>query len=85
VCGKVRYSVTGEAVTKVKQPTVVQNSINPHVFQGLCHCLDCRKITGSTYSTNALFKEDEFKWTSGTPKEFAKTADGGKGISSWFW
>ena len=52
--------------------------------KALCHCLDCRKISGSTYSTNAVFPLDGFKFTSGTPKEHFKVADGGNGITSHF-
>ncbi|KAF2488501.1 hypothetical protein BU16DRAFT_623534 [Lophium mytilinum] len=50
----------------------------------LCHCTDCRKITGSTYSTNLVIKEESFKWLSGTPKTISKTADSGKEIISHF-
>lgn len=53
--------------------------------QALCHCADCRKITGSTYSTNAIFPEDKFKVTKGTTKQHAKTADTGNTIISHFW
>ena len=35
---------------------------NAHV---LCHCLDCRKISGSTYSNNIVVPEDNFKLVSG--------------------
>ncbi|KAJ9641058.1 hypothetical protein H2199_005726 [Coniosporium tulheliwenetii] len=50
----------------------------------LCHCLDCRKISGSTYSTNVVVPEDGFEVTSGTPKTISKTADGGETITSFF-
>jgi hypothetical protein len=51
----------------------------------LCHCTDCRKIGGSTYSSNSLFPADGFKVTKGTPKQHKKTADGGNEIVSNFW
>lgn len=35
---------------------------NAHV---LCHCLDCRKISGSTYSNNLVVPENNFKIVSG--------------------
>ena len=35
---------------------------NAHV---LCHCLDCRKISGSNYSNNLVIPEDNFKVVSG--------------------
>jgi hypothetical protein len=57
----------------------------PDTLQALCHCLDCRKISGSTYSTNGIFPKDNFKATSGTPKEYASKADSGNSITSYFW
>jgi len=52
--------------------------------QALCHCLDCRKISGSTYSTNIIVPADGFSVTSGVPKTISKTADGGNPITSHF-
>ncbi|KAF2966771.1 hypothetical protein GQX73_g6787 [Xylaria multiplex] len=52
--------------------------------KALCHCLDCRKITGSTYSTNVIVGGSGFKLLSGTPKSIGKTADSGKDIVSHF-
>ena len=37
---------------------------NAHV---LCHCLDCRKISGSSYSNNIVVPEGNFKLESGEP------------------
>ncbi|KAF4631785.1 hypothetical protein G7Y89_g6348 [Cudoniella acicularis] len=50
----------------------------------LCHCLDCRKISGSSYSNNFIVPDDNFKLVSGFPKTFSKTADTGKKITSHF-
>lgn len=33
----------------------------------LCHCLDCRKIGGASYSNNLTIPEQNFKLHSGTP------------------
>ncbi|KAI0198175.1 Mss4-like protein [Astrocystis sublimbata] len=52
--------------------------------KALCHCHDCRKITGSTYSTNIIVAGPNFSLTSGTPKTIAKTADTGREIVSHF-
>lgn len=46
--------------------------------------ISSRKITGSTYSTNAVVPQDGFKVTSGKPKVFSKTADSGNKIHSYF-
>jgi len=48
----------------------------------LCYCVDCRKISGTTYSYNALFSTDSFKVEKGSPKKYAKTADSGQVITS---
>lgn len=50
----------------------------------LCHCLDCRKIGGASYSNNIIVTDDNFKLESGTPKTISKTADTGKKITSHF-
>ncbi|KAF2830852.1 hypothetical protein CC86DRAFT_343926 [Ophiobolus disseminans] len=50
----------------------------------LCHCADCRKIGGSTYSSNSVYSADGFKVTKGTPKQHKKVADGGNEIISNF-
>jgi len=52
--------------------------------KALCHCLDCRKISGSTYSTNVIIPEEGFKVIAGTPKTISKTADSGNTITSHF-
>ncbi|KAI8626413.1 Mss4-like protein [Xylariaceae sp. FL1651] len=52
--------------------------------KALCHCVDCRKITGSTYSTNIIVAGPGFKVLSGTPKTISKTADSGNEITSHF-
>ncbi|KAF2714059.1 DUF636 domain protein [Pleomassaria siparia CBS 279.74] len=50
----------------------------------ICHCSDCRKITGSTYSTNIVVDADGFSVTKGTPKEYSKKADSGETVTSHF-
>jgi hypothetical protein len=70
---------------------------NAHV---LCHCLDCRKISGGSYSNNIVVPENNFVLESGTypfhlqiifllmflgsPKTISKVADTGKTITSHF-
>ncbi|KAI1410521.1 Mss4-like protein [Hypoxylon sp. FL1857] len=49
-----------------------------------CHCLDCRKISGSTYSTNIVVPGPGFKLLSGSPKTISKIADSGNEITSHF-
>lgn len=50
----------------------------------LCHCTDCRKVSGAHYSDNAIVSDDAFKLLSGSPKSYAKSADSGKLITSYF-
>jgi len=52
--------------------------------QALCHCIDCRKISGGAYSINIVVPEDNFKLVSGQPKPISKQADTGKKITSHF-
>ncbi|XXG95606.1 1 3-beta-glucanosyltransferase gel4 [Hypoxylon texense] len=54
------------------------------VGKAVCHCTDCRKITGSTYSTNLIVPGAGFKILSGTPKSISKVAESGKEITSHF-
>ncbi|ATZ46769.1 hypothetical protein BCIN_02g01330 [Botrytis cinerea B05.10] len=50
----------------------------------LCHCTDCRKITGATYSNNIVLPEGQFKLESGIPKSISKKADSGNQVTSHF-
>ncbi|RYP43426.1 hypothetical protein DL768_009941 [Monosporascus sp. mg162] len=52
--------------------------------KAICHCLDCRKISGSTHSTNIVVPGSRFKVISGAPKTISKTADTGRQITSNF-
>ncbi|KAI0103978.1 Mss4-like protein [Nemania sp. FL0031] len=52
--------------------------------KALCHCLDCRKITGSTYSTNLMVAGSNFKLVAGTPKSIGKIAESGREVVSHF-
>ncbi|KAL1310603.1 hypothetical protein AAFC00_000878 [Neodothiora populina] len=52
-------------------------------MKALCHCVDCRKMTGSAYSTNVVVPSETFKVT-GSPKVFTKVADSGNKAHSYF-
>ncbi|CAP74214.1 hypothetical protein E8E15_009584 [Penicillium rubens] len=49
----------------------------------LCHCLDCRKLTGGPYSFNYIVQTAELH-VSGNPKEVPKTSDSGNEIKNYF-
>ncbi|OOF90361.1 hypothetical protein ASPCADRAFT_400859 [Aspergillus carbonarius ITEM 5010] len=44
------------------------------LISGLCHCLDCRKLTGAPYSYNYIVKTSGLH-ISGSPKEVTKSSD----------
>ncbi|KAK7897508.1 hypothetical protein LTR67_004135 [Exophiala xenobiotica] len=54
------------------------------VMKAICHCLTCRHLSGSAFTTNILVPEDKFKITSGTPKTYATTQDSGMTLTYSF-
>ncbi|KAL1956385.1 hypothetical protein VTO42DRAFT_7368 [Malbranchea cinnamomea] len=46
----------------------------------ICHCLDCQKLSGSTYSTNLLVPFSSFD-VHGTPKTYRRKGDSGKDVT----
>ncbi|KAL1746747.1 Mss4-like protein [Schizophyllum fasciatum] len=52
--------------------------------KGLCHCKDCRKISGSAFSMNAMFPADAVTLTAGAPKTYTVAGGSGKPITSFF-
>jgi len=54
------------------------------VVKALCHCLHCRKISGSAFSVNLMVPTDGFKVT-GSPKAITTSeTDSGNSITSYF-
>ncbi len=49
-----------------------------------CHCVDCRRATGSSFATNAFFKEDDLVVLQGTTKAYSHTADSGNTMTKEF-
>ncbi|EAW08956.1 GFA family protein [Aspergillus clavatus NRRL 1] len=60
----------------------VQYSGQP-IKTALCHCVDCRKLTGALYTCSFVVKTVDLK-ISGSPKEIAKTSDSGNYIKNYF-
>lgn len=52
-------------------------------FIGQCHCIDCRKSSGSDHAINLLVPEAEFTMT-GTLKFYELTADSGNTVALGF-
>ncbi|PYH92885.1 hypothetical protein BO71DRAFT_400200 [Aspergillus ellipticus CBS 707.79] len=53
------------------------------VAVGVCHCMDCRKLTGGLSTYNFVIKTADLKIT-GNAKEVAKTADSGNSVRNYF-
>jgi hypothetical protein len=53
------------------------------VGKALCHCYDCRKATGSTYSTNLIVPNEGFRVVAGSPKVLSTTANSGNTVNSY--
>jgi len=43
----------------------------------ICHCTDCQTLSGSAFRTVALTAPENFKFLTGTPKTYVKTAQSG--------
>ncbi|RAH77930.1 hypothetical protein BO86DRAFT_412728 [Aspergillus japonicus CBS 114.51] len=57
---------------------------SPPLTTGLCHCHDCRKLTGSAYSHSVLVPTPAVRVVAGTPKAVAKTAESGNAVRNYF-
>lgn len=84
ICGNVRYEAGGESEASVCGCLSGRSRLLTSA-KILCHCKDCRKIGGSTYSTNGMYEADQFKVTKGTPKQYKKKGDSGNEMVSNFW
>ncbi|KAJ5909223.1 hypothetical protein N7495_001905 [Penicillium taxi] len=60
----------------------VESTAEP-IASGVCHCYDCRKLTGCLSTINFIFKTTDLKIT-GTPKGVSKTADSGNHLKNFF-
>lgn len=83
-CGKLRYEYSGDPALNVSQHASLfpaRGLLVVHLLttemQAICHCLTCRKLSGSTYTTNICIPEDSYRITSGTPKTYDWTHESG--------
>lgn len=44
---------------------------------GICHCTDCQTMSGSAFRVTVQVSDADFKFLSGTPKVYVKTAETG--------
>ncbi|GAB2175691.1 GFA family protein [Dongia sp. agr-C8] len=49
----------------------------------VCHCLDCKRRSGSAFSNNARFPEDRVSFE-GVAKEYTRISDAGNRVSYFF-
>tara|TARA_Y100001978_G_scaffold198736_1_gene211681 strand:- start:595 stop:1077 length:483 start_codon:yes stop_codon:yes gene_type:complete len=55
------------------------------VAEIICHCADCKKQTGSSYSVIAGFTQDQFKWIADKQiKHFETGGDSGGSVKRFF-
>ena len=59
-----------------------KSAVNPQLV-GHCHCLDCRKSSGTGHCTNIMIPEDAFT-LSGDVKFYDRPADSGNIVSRGF-
>jgi hypothetical protein len=76
LCGSLKYEFEGEPAMKVSpfdlsviEPPDTRSLLlwftdTAPILQAICHCLSCRKLSGSTFTTNILVPEAKFKITS---------------------
>lgn len=71
LCGKLTYEFSGEPVKTVQYPwlDLVLLLADGSLQQVLCHCLQCRKLTGSAFTTNLLIPRDNIQ-IEGSPKHY---------------
>jgi len=50
----------------------------------ICHCEDCRRMTGSAFNVGARLQQDGFKIVRGTPGSFTMTSDTGNELTRYF-
>ncbi len=51
---------------------------------GICHCDDCRKTGGASFTTNAFFSTENIKVVQGTPKSHDHQTDAGFTLTKEF-
>ena len=58
--------------------------IKPPLKQALCHCISCRKISGSSNTITYTVPEQAFRLTKGNPRSFSKDHEYGMVLTVFF-
>ncbi|MCJ1388707.1 hypothetical protein MMC18_001556 [Xylographa bjoerkii] len=92
-CGAIQIELQGEPSVQVSSPSAPAPAPPPraldpnpalHPLQALCHCRDCHKSTGSTYSTNFIWPQSAFKLVAGEPTVYEKVGGSGHPVRKLF-
>jgi hypothetical protein len=59
----------------------VEGEVGP---AGICHCGDCRRVTGSAFNVSVRVPSARFRVTQGSPRAYTKAADSGRPIRRHF-
>lgn len=51
---------------------------------GYCHCVDCRKVSGSAFGVSVRVEAAGFRVVAGVPKSFTKIGDSGRSVTRFF-
>ena len=51
---------------------------------GICHCADCRRMTGSAFNVGVRLRADGFRIVEGKLGSFAKRAESGNELTRYF-
>lgn len=63
----------------------VRYEIEGEPFRTLnCHCDDCRKATGSAFTTIVFYKDEQISVSKGRPNSFEHRADSGNKVHKYF-
>jgi hypothetical protein len=75
MCGGLKYEFSGAPALKVC--LISCSSVIYLTRKAICHCLTCRRLSGTAFTTNLVIPEQNFKLTRGTPRTFATKQDSG--------
>ena len=56
----------------------------PFLFQAVCHCRDCQKLSGTSFSISAFVKASTFELLQGELKSWRRSSDSGGLVDCFF-
>ncbi|KAI5249252.1 hypothetical protein E4T43_00738 [Aureobasidium subglaciale] len=76
LCGDVKFEYQGEPAAKIIRKVPLADR-----SKAACHCLPCRKTSGTTNSYNLMIPTDKYKILSGSLRTFTRKGDSGKDVT----